>query len=191
MFHVFTFPAEGDPVANRLKLLKLKPQGFQFIQELPVDAPPSRVWEALLDVRGWWRFYEGHRPEITLEPWPGGRFFGESSENDVTAQSLHGTVTYIEPNKLLRIGGQMGLTHLPVMHALIWELEPRNDGRATLLRFAQRTFGFIDADVKKRYQSGWKILLPQLKAHAEGVSLVAQSSNGSRAKRRKSAKATA
>jgi uncharacterized protein YndB with AHSA1/START domain len=167
-------------MANPLKFLKLKPQGFQFIQEVPIDAPPARVWDSLLDVGAWWRFDANQPPRITLEPWPGGRFFGQASEQGGAAESLHGIVTYIEPNKLLRIGGQMGLTHLPVMHALIWELQPRKGCDATLLRFAQRTFGFIDADVKKRYQSGWKVLFPQLKAVAEGVSF-AKSSNGSRA----------
>ena len=181
-------------MANPRKLLKLKPHGFQFIQELPIDAPPARVWQSLLNIAGWWRFGPDDRPNVTLEAWPGGRFFSERNDDGNVVQSLHGLVTHIEPNRLLRIGGQMGLSHLPVMHALIWELQPRKGGDATLLRFAQRTFGFMDADVKKRYQGGWKILFPQLKALAESVSFAAQSgSNGSRTARRrkKAAAATA
>lgn len=180
-------------MANPLKLLKLKPRGFQFIQEVPIDAPPARVWQSLLNIAGWWRFAPDDRPIVTLETWPGGRFFSERADNGDVVQSLHGLVTHIEPNKLLRIAGQMGLTHLPAMHALIWELQPRKGGDTTLLRFAQRTFGFMDADVKKRYQGGWKVLFPQLKALAEGVSFANQpsSSNGSRQAKRKKKTATA
>ena len=36
-------------MANPLKLLKLKPTGFQFIQEVPIDAAPAKVWKAIHD----------------------------------------------------------------------------------------------------------------------------------------------
>src|SRR2546423_8450095 len=134
-------------MANPLTLLKLKPRALQFIQEVPVDAPPARVWETLVNVGRWWGFDPGDRPKWTLELWPGGRFLSESSDG---IQMLHGLVTYIEPNKLLRMSGQMGQSHLPVMHAFIWELQPRNDGRTTLLRFGQRSHGLVDADIGKR-----------------------------------------
>jgi uncharacterized protein YndB with AHSA1/START domain len=79
----------------------------------------------------------------------------------------NGMVAYIEREKLLRINGPMGATHLPVMTAMIWELKPRSGGKATTLRFCHRTFGFITPDLKKNYQGGWKQLWPKLKELAE------------------------
>lgn len=154
-------------MANPLKLLKLKPTGFQFIQELPIDATPKKVWASLLNVVKWFRFDDepGMGSNQTLEAWPGGRWISESK--DGTA-ALHGIVTHLEPNKLLRLSGPVGLTHLPVNNVFIFELQAKKDGKATLLRFGQRTFGFVDTDLKKRYAGGWKKLLPQLKSLAEG-----------------------
>ena len=37
-------------------MLKLKSSGFQFIQEVPIDAPPAKVWKALFNVGAWFRF---------------------------------------------------------------------------------------------------------------------------------------
>ena len=43
-------------MANPLKMLKLKPEGFQFILELPIEAPPAAVWKAIFNIRGWFHF---------------------------------------------------------------------------------------------------------------------------------------
>ena len=83
------------------------------------------------------------------------------------SQFLFAYVTAIEPEKLLRLGGPLGMTHLPATSACIFELQPKSDGKTTLLRLAQRTFGFIDKDVQKNYAKGWKELTAQLKALAE------------------------
>jgi len=153
-------------MANPLKLLKLKPGGFQFIHEIPIDAPPAAVWRALLDIGTWFRFDEmPDMPQMKLDPRIGGLL--TSSNRDNSVQMYNGMVAHIEREKLLRINGPMGATHLPAMTAMIWELNPRNGGKATTLRFCHRTFGFITADLKKNYQGGWKQLWPKLKALAE------------------------
>ena len=154
-------------MANPLKLLKLKPTAFQFIHEIPIDAPPARVWNALLNMNGWFHFEadRAKRPKVTLEPHLGGRFMSESRDGSVS--SLFGFVAHLEPEKLLRINGTMGMSHVPVNTAMIWELQPRRNGKTTLLRFCQRTFGFLTGDVKSQFQNGWGKLHPQLKALAE------------------------
>ncbi|HEV8606816.1 MAG TPA: SRPBCC domain-containing protein [Tepidisphaeraceae bacterium] len=152
-------------MANPLKLLKLKPTGFQLIQELPIDAPPKKVWQSLLNFDKWFGFEPpAERSKSTFEPWPGGRWFTEA--RDGTTQ-LHMIVTRIEPEKLLRLSGPMGLSHLPVNNAFIFELQPKSGGKKTLLRFCQRTFGLLTSDIKKNFGGGWKKLLPQLKELAE------------------------
>ena len=151
-------------MANPLKMLKLKTYAFQFIQELKIDAPPNRVWDSLLNVGGWFKF-DTNAPSFgrKLELHPGGRFFNEMPDGSM---ALHAIVTYVEPGKLLRLNGQMGMTHVPVNSVFIFELNDRKGG-GTLLRFCQRSFGYMDKDVAKRMKSGWGKLLPNLKALAE------------------------
>ena len=149
-----------------LKMLKLKPTHFQFIQEVKIDAPPKRVWQTILDVGGWFRFEETDtKSKRTLEPWVGGRFYGEDPADGST--SLYTTITYLQPEKLLRMSGPMGMSHVPTNNVFIFELQPENDGKATLLRFCQRTFGYLTENVSKDYQGGWKQLFAQLKGLAE------------------------
>ena len=154
-------------MANPLKMLKLKPEGFQFILEVPIDAPPAKVWKAIFNVRGWFYFPNmlADHAMMRIEEKIGGMF--TSSSDDGTQSQLHGTVTRIDRNKLLRIQGAMGMTHLPAQNAMIWELQPKKDGKATLLRFCHRGYGYVTADIKKNFKGGWKTLLPQLKKLAE------------------------
>jgi uncharacterized protein YndB with AHSA1/START domain len=81
--------------------------------------------------------------------------------------ALFATVTQVEPEKLLRVSGQMGMNHIPVMSAVIFELQSKKDGKETLLRIGQRTFGYMTSDVKKGFGKGWKQLLGQLKQAVE------------------------
>src|ERR1035437_1868293 len=141
-------------------MLKLKPVSFQSIQEIPIAAPPKKVWKTVLNVGSWFRFGEDRGPKQTLEPWAGGRWVVKEA-NGTTG--LFAIVTLIEPGKLLRLSGPIGLSHLPVSNAMIFELQPKKDGKATLLRLGHRAFGFMDADVKKRYSGAWKHLLGNLK----------------------------
>jgi uncharacterized protein YndB with AHSA1/START domain len=176
--------------ANPLKLLKLKPTGFQFIQQVKIDATPARVWKILIDMPGWFRFDPAIKKKIgKCEPWVGGRFYGTYPDG---SSMLHAIITRIDPERLLRMSGPMGLSHLPVTNAFIFELSPQGKG-GTLLRLCQRTFGFLDADVKKRYAEGWKYLLPQMKALAEGKrppALGASNGSAGRTTPRRMARAT-
>ena len=154
-------------MANALKMLKLKPTSIQFIQELPINAPPDKVWKAVINFAGWFHFDtdKSNGPKITLEPHIGGRFM--SDKKDGSESRLYGFVSHIEPEKLLRINGPMGMSHLPVSNTMIWELSPGKNGKGTLLRFCQRAYGLMTPGMQKDYQRGWKQLLPQIKALAE------------------------
>ena len=155
-------------MANPLKLLKLKPTGFQFIQEVKIDAPPAKAWKALLNADGWFRFdyQQAQRPRVTLDARLGGLFMSKTP--DGSEQRLFGHVSHIEPGKLIRINGSMGITHLPVSSAIIFELQPGAGGKTTTLRMCHRAFGYLTSEQEKGYKGGWKQLLPQIKALAEG-----------------------
>src|SRR3954471_10230668 len=107
-----------------LRMLKLKPTSFQFIQEIEIKAPPEKTWKALVNIGGWFNLTPGEGPALKLEPWAGGRFFAKYGD----IEHLNAIVTYIEPNKLIRFSGQMGMSHLPVMNAFIFELQPKGKG---------------------------------------------------------------
>lgn len=153
-------------MANPLKMLKLKPETVQSIQEIPIDATPKRVWSSLLDANSWFQFSDApeERSKQNLDLRPGGLWTSKFADG---TEMLMGTVVYIEPGKLLRVAGQLGLTHLPVNSVIIFELQPKPDGKSTLLRVGTRMFGYMDPDVKKRYKGGWKQLLERLKDIAE------------------------
>jgi hypothetical protein len=153
-------------MANPLKMLELQPTGFQFIEELPIQASPKTVWSSLLRVGDWFRFDPDPKKasKHTFEATAGSRWTATSWEGNTV---FHGTVAYVEPGKLLRIVGQIGATHLPVTTVVIFELQPQDGDKATLLRLGQRSFGLIDADMKMRANNMWKRLLPQLKELSE------------------------
>jgi uncharacterized protein YndB with AHSA1/START domain len=151
-------------MANPLQMLKLKPQGIQFIQETPISAPPKKVWAVLKKPSDWFYFDANRKSKHTLDVRAGGHW---TSVNQDKSENYFGTVVHFEPGKLLRICGQMGLTHLPVTSVAIFELQPGKDGKSTVLRVGMRMFGFLDADVKTRYEGAWQMLAGQLKAFAE------------------------
>jgi uncharacterized protein YndB with AHSA1/START domain len=151
-------------MANPLKELDLSVQSFQLIQEIPIAAPPEKTWKTLTHPNAWFLRPDAPGMKSTLELWPGGRWFTESPEGAV---SLMAQVTLVEPGKLLRLSGPMGLSHLPIASVMIFELQPRDDGRTTLLRVGHRAIGFMDDDVKGRFGNGWKSLLGSLKTAAE------------------------
>jgi uncharacterized protein YndB with AHSA1/START domain len=151
-------------MANPLQMLKLKPQGIQFIQETLISATPKKVWAALKKPSEWFYFDANRKSKHTLELRAGGHWI---SVNQDGSENFFGRVVYFEPGKLLRISGQLGLTHVPVTSVVIFELQPGKDGKSTLLRVGMRMFGFLDADVKTRYEGAWQMLAGQLKALAE------------------------
>lgn len=149
-------------MANPLKILKLKPLSFQFIQEVPINAPPAKVWKSILNLPGWW-YFKGYdmKPAGPIKPRAGAQLIIKGPGLEI----LQGFVTHVEPGKLLRLGGSMGMNHVPVNAAYIFELQPK--GKRTVLRFGQRMFGLLDPDVKKNMQRGWSQLFKQLKALSE------------------------
>ena len=121
-------------------------------QEVSIDAPPERVFEAITSGIGeWWDhvFFGGR---VSLEPWVGGRFF-EEAENGA---ALFGTVTAIQRPNLLRLSGPLGIRGA-VSGSYRFELEEKDGG--TLLSLSHSAFGDIDEDAQAAYGEGWSKLL--------------------------------
>src|SRR3954471_10914920 len=109
-------------MANPLKMLKLKAQSVQFIMEVPIAATPAKVWSSLQNPSSWFFFDPAMKSKHTLVLKPGGQWTAQNPDGSAV---LFGTVAYFEPAKLLRITGQLGLTHLPVNSVIIFELQPK------------------------------------------------------------------
>lgn len=147
---------------NPLKMLKLKQNAFQFIMETPIAASPATVWKSLVKVESWWKYPMIAGAAMKLEPRAGGRFY-EAAKGGFEA--LHGIVMYAAPGKLLRINGSMGLSHLPMTNAIIFELQ--SQGKGTLLWLGHRGAGLMTAGIEKQFKHGWKELIAELKKFAE------------------------
>jgi len=153
-------------MANPLQMLDLKVTGFQFIEEQPINAAPATVWSAVINPGKWFGFDPDPNKwaKHSFAAKPGAQWIVDFPNG---SSVLFATVALVEPQKLLRISGQMGFTHLPIQCVTIFELQPQNDGKTTLLRVGQRTFGFIDAELQERFHGAWKKLLPNIKTLAE------------------------
>jgi uncharacterized protein YndB with AHSA1/START domain len=151
-------------MANPLKMLKLKPQSVQFILDVPIAAPPKKVWSTLVDPSQWFYFDPARRGKHSLEVKAGGQW---TVENPDGSSALFGHITYLEPGKLIRVSGQLPLSHLAVTGVIIFELQRGKSEKETLFRVGTRMFGHMDPDVKKRFKGGWKQLFGQLKEQAE------------------------
>ena len=120
--------------------------------------PVERVWEALTDpdeLRSWWG-------DTKLELVEGGLFqlrWRNTDENGHVA-TLDGTITGIDPPRLLEISADWGSTapNQPGTRThLTWELEP--DGDHTLLHFTNK----VDAPTQDvRTAAGWHLHLDAL-----------------------------
>jgi len=153
-------------MANPLQMLPLAAASFQFLQEIPVSAPPAKVWSVLTSPGKWFFFNPdpATHAKQTLDLKPGGLWISESKNGN---SALMATVLLIEPGTLLRLSGPIGLSHLPLATVVIFELQPQDGGKSTLLKVCMRSTGLMDAEVENRYQGAWQRLLPQIKAAAE------------------------
>ncbi len=79
-------------------------------------------------------------------------------------------MTYIEPVRMLRVSGPMGLRRA-AMYVKTYRLEPV-DGR-TKVRTSAAIFGAISPDTVEDYRRGGLEVLQALKAHMESVPVIA------------------
>ncbi|MBX5463585.1 MAG: ATPase [Steroidobacteraceae bacterium] len=82
--------------------------GFAMKIDLPVAAPPDRVFERFLEIGRWWsdeHTYSGHASNMTLRNEPGGCFC-ETLPNGGFIR--HAAIEYSDPGKALYLSGALG-----------------------------------------------------------------------------------
>ena len=126
--------------------------------DVTIDAPPDRVWDAVVRMGSWWphRFRDGS--QVVLEPFVGGRFYEDWG--DATG-ALYGTVVRLEAGAHVTISGPMGMRG-PVVGLFSFDLA--DEGGRTVLRYAHQAFGDISEETAQGYRDGWVEVLDALKA---------------------------
>lgn len=104
---------------------------------------------------------DGKTFPMTLEPWPGGRWFRDLGGNN---GHLWGHVQSIKRPTLLEIYGPLFMSY-PTLSNLQYRLKEVDGG--TLVVFQHLAFGFIDDDHRRGVSAGWKPLLERIRAAAE------------------------
>ena len=122
---------------------------LDFAREQRIEAPIEIVFETILEEMGPRNELPGQPMPMTLEAWPGGRWFRDLGDN---AGHLWGHVQVIKPPTLLEIAGPMFMSY-PAAGHLAYRLKA--DGKATVLSLRHRAVGLIPEKDITGVRSGW------------------------------------
>jgi uncharacterized protein YndB with AHSA1/START domain len=137
---------------------------FDLKQEVHVRASLDDTFDALLSQMGRHNETpEGTPLPMTIEPWPGGRWF-----RDLGSDNGHfwGHVQAVKRPALLEITGPLFMSH-PVVSNVQFRLAEVENG--TLIVFRHSAFGFIPDDYRRGLTSGWVPLLERIRRSAESA----------------------
>lgn len=119
----------------RAEVIDAVPGGFSLAHEVTIAAPREAVWHAAVNEVGqWWssaHTISGDATRMSIDPQPQGCFCEAIGEH---AGVVHLTVTFVNPNVLLRLTGGLGpLGLLGVDGNMTWEFFDAEEG--TTVRF--------------------------------------------------------
>lgn len=134
---------------------------LNLTQEILVKASLENTFESLLEQMG----PENETPEnkmpMTIEPWPGGRWFRELGGNN---GHYWATVQAIRRPDLLELYGPLFLS-FPVVNNIQYRLKKVDGG--TLITFRHTAFGFIPDEIRDGMAQGWQNLSERIQRAAE------------------------
>ena len=133
-------------------------------EEIRVRASLATTFAALLEELG--PSNEGHNGApmpMTLEPWPGGRWFRDLGDGN---GHLWGHVQAIKRPTLLEITGPLFMS-TAVISNVQYRLKEVDGG--TLMSFRHTAFGFIPDEHKAGLVQGWTPLMERIRKHAEAA----------------------
>ena len=133
-------------------------------QEIRVRASLDKTFAALLEQMGPLNAGPDGTPmRMTLEAWPGGRWFRDLGDNN---GHFWGVVQAIKKPTLLEICGPLFMSY-PVTSNLQYRLTEVDGG--TLMTFRHTAFGLIPDDHRKGLTEGWNYLHDSIKKLAEAA----------------------
>jgi uncharacterized protein YndB with AHSA1/START domain len=135
---------------------------LNIAKEIKVRAPRAATFAALLEQVG----PGNERPDgtpmpMTLEPWPGGRWY-----RDLGCEDGHfwGHVQAIKRPELLEITGPL-FASFPFVSNVQYRLTEVDGG--TLIVFRHTALGFVQDEQKGRIGEGWAAILERIRKAAE------------------------
>ena len=135
---------------------------LEVSQEETIAAPIDVVFETLLEQLGPLNETEPGSPlPMTLEPWPGGRWYRDLGNN---AGHLWGHVQVIKPPTLLEIHGPLFMSYAAVSHV---QYRLTAEGGATRLALLHRAIGQITPEHHEGVAHGWGYILARIRERAE------------------------
>ncbi len=132
-------------------------------KEIHIRASLEVTFESLLEQMG--PQNEGPNGEpipMTIEPWPGGRWFRDLGNNN---GHFWGHVQAIKRPTLLEIVGPLFASH-PLLSNVQYRLSAQDGG--TLIKFQHLAMGVIPDRLRSGVNGGWQHLLDRVCKHAEG-----------------------
>lgn len=146
----------ATPMALELEKLTLNLE-----KEILVKASLENTFEALLEQLG----PENETPEkkmpMTIEPWPGGRWFRDLGGNNGHHWA---TVQAIKRPELLELYGPLFMS-FPVINNMQYRLKKVQGG--TIITFRHTAFGFIPDEIREGVAQGWQNFLDRIQRAAE------------------------
>lgn len=130
---------------------------FTIAQEVTINAPREKVWQALTRSIGqWWphRPHAADQSKIALDVRVGGDFTETWGDGE---GAIWGTIVYLVKGKRLTLSGVLGMREHPVTSLYTYELEDQPSG--TLVKLTHEVYGHIDEQWPATYDDGWKQVL--------------------------------
>jgi uncharacterized protein YndB with AHSA1/START domain len=141
--------------------VELEKLTLNLTKDIHVKASLENTFEALLEQIG----PENETPEkkmpMTIEPWPGGRWFRDLGGNNGHHWA---TVQAIKRPELLELYGPLFMS-FPVINNMQYRLKRVEDG--TIITFRHTAFGFIPDEVRDGVGQGWQNLWDRIQHAAE------------------------
>jgi uncharacterized protein YndB with AHSA1/START domain len=135
---------------------------LNIAEEIHVRASLEKTFAAILEQMGPLNSGPDGKPmRMTIEPWPGGRWFRDLGKNN---GHFWGTVQAIKQPTLMEITGPLFMSY-PVISNLQYRLSAVDGG--TLIAFRHTAFGLIPEDHRVGLSQGWNHLHDAIRKRAE------------------------
>ena len=135
---------------------------MEIRKEIEIKAPIELAFEALLEEIGpQSQMLDGKPMPLTLEAWPGGRWFRDLGNN---TGHLWGHVQVIKRPTLLEICGPMAMSYPAINHI---QYRLKAEGSNTRLTLLHRAIGLITSDHREGMPKGWGFKLERVRTLAE------------------------
>jgi hypothetical protein len=131
-------------------------------QEIHVRASLDATFAALLEEIGPHNMAGGKPMPMKIEPWPGGRWYRDLSDNN---GHLWGHVQAIKRPTLLEIYGPLFMSY-PAVSNLQYRLSEADGG--TLIKFRHTALGLFPDELRKNVSMGWSSMNERIRTQAEG-----------------------